>query len=228
MFLKSTVTPFNVAVEYHGAMRIEGNILDPNAQLTVTVHSWPSEESFIALGGKNPTYLWHIGMPALYVVGAALQDSLENALVQFPLEGSPFQGAILCPTPTTLDLIRARKWAYIKHIREAKIVEPITVDGRVFDADADSLSKIEGAVKAMRLTSLATQDWTLHDNTVYTLTVDALEQVGLAIFSRTAYIFEVARTLREQIYDISVTDPNTIEAIEWPAPPNPETPAPTV
>ena len=47
MILKPTTSPFGAAIGYHCVKRIEGNLDDAHAQLSLIVHSWPSEEDYV-------------------------------------------------------------------------------------------------------------------------------------------------------------------------------------
>jgi len=117
----------------------------------------------------------------------------------------------------SLDHIKMLKWDSLKQRRYELEIEPITVGNNTFDADADSQSKIAGAVQLAQLSLMAGQqysiDWTLVDNSVATLTAQELIAVGVALGTRTSAIYATARNLRSQIEAATTTA--EVEAIVW-------------
>lgn len=148
-------------------------------------------------------------------------DAQALAWVTKPAQPSPWcewnRAAKAWADPRTLAELRAARWAEIKLARAAAEAAPLAVDGRVFDADADSQRRIAGAVQLAVIAPAGwSLDWTLADNTTATLTAAEVIAVGVALGQQVSAVHAVARLLRTQIE--SAEDAPEINAITWPAP----------
>lgn len=106
------------------------------------------------------------------------------------------------------------QWALIKQTREAEKYVPFTWDGSVFDGDQEAIDNIRTALNAATVMPGATVDWTLHDNTVRTLTAEELQAAELTRAQRVGQIFDTARALRAQID--AAGSPEDVQAVVWP------------
>lgn len=94
---------------------------------------------------------------------------------------------------------RAAKWREIKAARHAAEFGSFVWDGKTFDADAVSQSRIQGVVQLSLLDNTLVMDWTLADNTTVSLTASEFIQVGVALGVHVNTAHTHARTLRDQI-----------------------------
>lgn len=118
--------------------------------------------------------------------------------------------------PRSIDALRAARWEGIKSDRARAEAAPLEFDGHVFDADAASQAKIAGAVQMASLAggSFAI-DWTLADNTTVTLSAASMVGLGIALGTRSAQVYAIARGLRTQVE--AATTREQLDAIVWPA-----------
>lgn len=225
MILKSLNSPFGAALGYHSVKRIEGNLDDASAQLALIVHSWPSEESHVALEGKGPTYVWCLSVPQAALNGSQLLLSCEQALVAAPGDGSPFVGGSIVAAVTGLDAARVRQWARIKQAREILNLSALEIDGIAVDGDERSRQNILGAIVDMQLTDMTSRNWICADNVSRELTAAQLIAFGTGLAARTQALVETSYQLRGEIFDPAKTTVEAVEAVVWPVP-APEVPQP--
>lgn len=214
MILKSITSPFGAAISYHCAKRLEGNLDDANAQMALIVHSWPSEESYVALQGVGPTYVWNLSVPQAALQGAQLLLSCEQALVS--VDGSPFFGGSVVPAVTDLEAARVRQWAKVKQTREVLNLAPLELDGVAIDGDERSRQNILGAIVDMQLTSMASRNWICADNVSRELTAAQVIAFGTALAARTQALVETSYLLRGEIFDPAKTTVEAVESVVWP------------
>lgn len=115
--------------------------------------------------------------------------------------------------PRTLDDLKTAKWAEVKAARSTAEFSGFTWDGSVFDSDALSQSRIQGAIQLASLTPDFSIDWTLADNTVRTLNAADIAAVGVALGTHVATQHSKARELRDVITAaVSATE---VMAVNW-------------
>lgn len=118
----------------------------------------------------------------------------------------------------TMDISRDAKWERIKEARDASEFGTFEYDGMVFDGDAVAKSRLEGAclfVVVLQMQGLPFQtDWTLHDNTVVSLTGEQLINAAIARASHVDAVFARGRELRDLIF-ASTTTLEDLTGIEW-------------
>ena len=127
-------------------------------------------------------------------------------------------GTVVADGLDTLDSLKLRKWAAIKDRREQVEFGGFTWDGSVFDSDAESQSRIQGASQLATLAMLSSSnfsvDWTLADNTVRTLSIANMLAVGQAMGVHIMTTHGVGRGLRAAIEAATTTA--AVEAVTWP------------
>lgn len=216
MILKNFTSPSGAALGYHSVVRIEGNLNDPYGMLTLTVHSWPSEEAYVTADGRMPVHASYPCIPQSALNGAQLLLSCEQALVQATPEVSEFSGGSIIPAVTGLELARVRQWAKIKQTRAVLDAQPIAVEGFSLEADERSRMDIMGAIMAMQLVGQTERLWRCSDNVMRTLTFAQITAAGTAIAARRQQLIEVSDGLYQQIFSPTLTTVEQVEAIVWP------------
>lgn len=118
----------------------------------------------------------------------------------------------------TLSDAKNQAWARIKAARAAAEHAPFNCNGNLFDGDEVSTGRITGAVSLAMMAAMAGQsfanDWTLADNSIITLDGPAMMAVGIALGVRVGAVFDIARTLRDQID--TATSAAQLDTITWP------------
>lgn len=100
----------------------------------------------------------------------------------------------------SLEQLKVSKWEEVKQARQLADESPLITPYGVFDADYQSQQKIAGAVQlALMAPNTWSIDWTLHDNSVVTLTKSQLVEVGVTLGTRTSSLYEQSRTIRDSI-----------------------------
>lgn len=111
---------------------------------------------------------------------------------------------------------RAR--ARINLARDTAEHAPFAWNGYLFDANTVSTARITGAVSLAMMAAMAEQpfskEWTLADNSSVMLDGPAMMAVGATLGVRVGEVFDIARSLKEQIE--SATTPAQADAITWP------------
>lgn len=115
------------------------------------------------------------------------------------------------PAPT-LDEVKANKIAELKAIRDAKEVDDIQVNGRLFDYDEKARERINAAIIALDLTG-GTITWTLADNTDKEVSANDLRFVIAMVAQRSNELHVKYRNLKERVE--SATTKEQVEAIVW-------------
>jgi hypothetical protein len=115
----------------------------------------------------------------------------------------------------TITLAQAQtvKWQEIKFRRDQEEFGEVTFNGDVYDADADSQRRIQGAYTAATLDANISLEWTIADNS--TVTLDQLGIFGLsaAVISHVNNVHVQARTIRDDINSANTIA--EVEAISW-------------
>lgn len=212
--LKKITTPGGAEIAWHRVVKAEAGFLDQHGVVTLTVYSWPSMDAYIANQGQRFSWQDYVTIPQLRVEGADLVGSCEKALVDLP--ESPFAQGSITPLPTDLEMARELRWAQMKQMRDLVSTQPIEFDGSVFDADAKSVEFVRGAIQGMEINGAPQIVWTLADNSTRVMTLEQLRALGAAIMSRINACHEVARGLREQIFDPSRNNPEQVLQVVWP------------
>ena len=115
--------------------------------------------------------------------------------------------------PRTLPDLKAAKWAQIKRDRDEAEFGGFTWNGSLFDSDAISQSRIQGALQLAALIPDFSIDWTLADNTARNLSAADLANVGAALGMHVAAQHAKARLLRSQIE--AATTVAEVDAVTW-------------
>jgi hypothetical protein len=117
----------------------------------------------------------------------------------------------------SLDEKRAAKWAEIKAARDAAEFGGFSVNGWVYDSDAISQSRIQGAVQLAGLAKAANGpffiNWTLANNSVTSLDTDGMLAVGTALAQHVSSVHNKARNLRMRINGAST--PAELDSVSW-------------
>ncbi len=126
------------------------------------------------------------------------------------------------PSATELDAMQLPyakniKWQHIQASRDTAEFGPFEYAGMVFDGNAISKQRINGAVTACLIAQMAgqpyTEDWTLADNSVVTLNIEQIIGVGMAAADAVKDAHARGRLLRAQIDDAD--DIEELESINW-------------
>ena len=122
------------------------------------------------------------------------------------------------PVPT-IAARRAAKWAQIKAERTAREFGPLTWDGSVLQADAESKARLAETHRRSLLPQLLGAPpfsvvWPLLNNTTRTLSAAQVAAIIAALADRTDTVHATARSLRAQID--AATTAAQIDAIVWP------------
>lgn len=117
----------------------------------------------------------------------------------------------------TLEQKRTGKWEEIKAARYAAEFGVFTWDGKTFDCDPDSTTRITGAMQMAQFAISAGQafsrDWILSDNTVATLDGSQMIAVGVALVNHVGAQYGKSTLLRTALE--AATTAQEIDAVEW-------------
>ena len=111
----------------------------------------------------------------------------------------------------TLEEAQTRKIEEFKAARDAEEIEPIEVDGALFDYDEKARDRISAAIIALE--NGGSIAWTLADNTSKTVTAADLKAVIAAVAVRSNTLHVKYRQLKEQV--LAATTNEAVEAITW-------------
>lgn len=114
-----------------------------------------------------------------------------------------------------LDLTQAReaKWNEIKLSRDQHEYSQVTYNGNVYDVDAVSQQRIQGAFTASQIDSSLVLTWTLADNTTVLLNAADIQGLASTVISHVNDCHAHARTLRTDIDNAQTL--SEIESITW-------------
>jgi hypothetical protein len=101
--------------------------------------------------------------------------------------------------PRTLADFKTQQWGAIKNKRTEAEYSGFSWDTSVFDSDAVSQNRIQGAVQLASMSTDFSIVWTLQDNTTRLLSAGDMKSVGLALGMHVAYQFQKAQYLRALI-----------------------------
>jgi hypothetical protein len=117
------------------------------------------------------------------------------------------------PGPT-LEEAKTAKIEYLKSTRNTKELEPILYNGVLFDADKDSLDRLNYAIITLTATHTESIEWTTAENTDVPMTVNDLNLVIASVGNRSNQLHIIYRDLKEQVN--ACTTVEEVEAITWP------------
>ena len=117
------------------------------------------------------------------------------------------------PGPTLEDA-KSAKIEYLKSTRNTKELEPILYNGVLFDADKDSLDRLNYAIITLTATHTESIEWTTAENTDVPMTVNDLNMVIASVGNRSNQLHIIYRDLKEQVN--ACTTVEEVEAITWP------------
>ena len=115
------------------------------------------------------------------------------------------------PEPPTLEEVKEQKINELKSIRDTKEVEPIRTDKGLFDYDEKARDRIKDAMVALKYSSKI--EWTLADNTDVSVSQLDLENVILAVASRSNDLHIKYRELKQRVNAAQTVE--KVEAIVW-------------
>ena len=115
------------------------------------------------------------------------------------------------PEPPTLDEVKSQKIRELKGIRDTKEVEPIRTNKGIFDYDEKARDRIKDAMVALKYSSKI--EWTLADNTDVSVSQLDLENVILAVASRSNDLHIKYRELKQRVNAAQTVE--KVEAIVW-------------
>jgi len=111
-----------------------------------------------------------------------------------------------------LDEAKLRKIEELKSYRDTEEVEPIEVNGHLFDYDDKARERINAAIIALDLTQ-GTITWTLADNTDTEVTATDLKYVVAIVAQRSNSLHIKYRQLKEQVLNAETVE--EVESITW-------------
>lgn len=123
-------------------------------------------------------------------------------------------GALAWHDPRPIEAVRAEQWAAIKAHRAELDAQPVEVDGVQLDGDERSRIDILGAVVAMQIKGETSRAWRCSDNAMRLLTLEQIQQAGIAIADRRQALIETSDALFQQIAQAQTSE--EVRAIFWP------------
>lgn len=117
----------------------------------------------------------------------------------------------------TLEQHRDDQWEIVKAARDAFEFSVFEWDGSEFDANATSQQRIQGAALEAVIAQLTSapysQEWTLADNSIRTLSSTDMVAVGKALSQHVTTAHERGRIKRQELND--ATTVTQIQAVTW-------------
>lgn len=117
------------------------------------------------------------------------------------------------PYIPSLESVQALKIAELKTIRNRKELEPIEYNGKVFDADKDSLDRLNYAIITLTVKKTDKINWTAADNTDIGMTVADLNAVLAEVGTRSNLLHIKYRELKARVLEASTNE--EVESIIW-------------
>ncbi|MBO5605999.1 MAG: DUF4376 domain-containing protein [Acidaminococcaceae bacterium] len=117
------------------------------------------------------------------------------------------------PYVPTLQESQQKKIDELKEVRNKKELDPIEYQGHLFDADKDSLDRLNYAIITLETSGKPDIEWTAADNSDVTMTAQALRGVIAAVGARSNLLHIRYRELKERV--IGAQDNETVNAIVW-------------
>lgn len=113
----------------------------------------------------------------------------------------------------SLDEVKEDKWAALKRQRNAAEFGTFTWQGKVFQADALSQSRIMRAASLAQLSPNKLFEWTLADDSTVTLTADDMIAVAMVMSDNADAVHAKGKQLRAQINKAKTAA--EVEAVVW-------------
>ena len=117
------------------------------------------------------------------------------------------------PYVAPLEEVKAAKINELKGIRNAKELEPIEYKEHLFDADKDSLDRINYAIITLQATHTESIEWTCADNHDVEMTANDLQLLMACVGNRSNLLHIKYRELKEEVN--ACTTNEEVEAITW-------------
>jgi hypothetical protein len=194
--IKMTKSPNGVNIGYHKVIKVE--LSGDFSELKISLEGYGSEE--IALSGQPLAWFWNVTMNAA-ALSALTIEAIESALVTAP--ESVFYGGMVVVPQSSIDALKARVWAQIKHSRQVAEDSGFSYMGMDFDSDPLSQQRIRGAIQlaqdAMSSNQPFETEWTLKDNNTVRLTGAQLIGAGAALSRHLGECHARSRKLRAHL-----------------------------
>lgn len=210
---KPIVTESGVAVGYHEVVSM--NVAPDGDALVLNIHSWGTSAARLQYEAVDRRV--EVIRLSELTTCSGLVEEVGAKLIGAGIFAS---GSMSTQSMTSEQLTQQRDWADAKARREAMEFGGFTWNNHQFDSTPAAVLRIQGAVLvalvAQASNTTYTEDWTLKDNTILTMTSAEIVQMGLALAEHIRECHEWGRTRRVEIFG----------AEEPPAPPPPLPPAP--
>lgn len=118
------------------------------------------------------------------------------------------------PYEPSLKELQEAKIAEFKTLRDAEEIAPVEYKGQLFDYDSEkSVPRINEAIGFMERNEVATQEWTLADNSRMEVTVSDLYAVKDVAAMRSGALHDKYNTIKEKA--LNCKSKTEIEVITW-------------
>ena len=117
------------------------------------------------------------------------------------------------PYVPPLETVQASKIAELKIIRNQKELEPIEYNGTMFDADKDSLDRLNYAIITLTVGNKDRLDWTTADNTNVQMSANDLSAVIAAVGLRSDTLHRRYRELKAIVQAAQTNE--EVDAVSW-------------
>lgn len=228
--VKDFLTPTGVVATYHRLIKVELNANTGEAELMLAIYSSPEAKA----EGAAP--LWHeyVRVPvsdfeqnpfsAFYPVltshpSSYLLDGVNDAApsdMAFSVANSVLSDAD--PEPLLLDTLRQSRLQTMKDRRDEEEFGSFDWDGSTFDASAESVGRLIGAVMMAQWAQAAGQpfsiSWTLADNTERTLSGADLVAAAQALGAHTLQAHNKYKSVKAEI--LAAQTPLAVTLVNWP------------
>jgi hypothetical protein len=201
-----------VPLSYH---RVQDVRMSPDGlALLIRGGSWASVIQ--CESGMSPLEVW---MERIELATLATSQGLLADIGASLITGELFAGGQIVPSPgVSVEQTQAMKWTEIKGWRQAAFDAPLQTPYGTFHSHRDGRAEISDSVLlAQTMLSLDPNyaiTYTLVDNSVITLTIPEMVNVGLMLGAKMQAAYARARDLRVQVYDSEATV-GSIQALQW-------------
>lgn len=117
------------------------------------------------------------------------------------------------PYVPPLETVQAAKIAELKALRNQKELEPIEYNGTMFDADKDSLDRLNYAIITLTVGNKQNIEWTAADNTDVQMSANDLSAVIAAVGLRSDTLHRRYRELKVAVQAAQSNE--EVEAVSW-------------
>lgn len=115
--------------------------------------------------------------------------------------------------PPSLEEVKEWKINELKNIRNSKELDPIEYNNHLFDADKDSLDRLNYAIITLSTTHTDQINWTCADNTDTVMSVNDLNMVIANVGIRSNDLHIKYRLLKEQVNQAQTVE--EVNSIIW-------------